>query len=151
LIILYYDQQMDQKKIDVIGQKIDEQLTKYIDDPDDKKTLIDFVVQSINGVRLDYAVLIYGSGCNGKSLFLRWLMDLLDENQITTRQIALRVDDPISKESKIDVLFEYSKGKFAVLESILESDDHPNILMEGRKCQPDNKRLVQIQFSKEIY
>lgn len=142
---------MDQKKIDVIGQKINNELAKYIDDPDDKKTLIDFIIQSINGIGLDYAVLIYGSGCNGKTLFLGWLMDLLDENQIPTKHIALRDDDQISKDTRINVCFEYSKGKLATLESILESTDHPNIILEGRRCQPDNKRLVQIQFSKEIY
>jgi len=74
---------MDQT-IDMIGA-IEKKLSEYVDNEKDKKTLVDFVIRSIEGNRLEQAIHIHGSGNNGKSTFINWMRDLLKENNITTR------------------------------------------------------------------
>jgi hypothetical protein len=137
---------MDPKKIVVIGA-IEKKLSEYVDDGD-KKKLIDFVVRSIEGNRLEQAIHIHGSGNNGKSTFINWMRDLLKENNIMMKNIKLTGHQPTCKIGLLSES-EYDDNSHLVnLRNYLRQNDRPNLIMMSNVRLPDNHRIVQIEFTR---
>lgn len=133
------------RTIDMFGM-IEKKLSEYVDNEKDKKTLIDFVVRSIEGKRIEQAIHIHGSGNNGKSTFINWMQDLLKKNNIDVKKITLTGYQPTCK---IGLFAEYDDNDHRIdLRNYLNQNNRPNLIMMSNVKAPDNRHIVQIEFSR---